>query len=128
MAYNDIIAITSLFLSLLIFCRSVSFRKRVLKQNDALIAMRQQLDAIKEKECREQEFENSLKQAEVVTELQKSRSVYINKKEKIKAPERYGYAQSMFQSGVQTEKIATTLGMSTHEINQLLTLANLTHP
>lgn len=125
MEYDAIITVISLILCLLIFCRSVSFRKRASKQNDALIAMREELEAIKEQESREQVFQNSLKQAEVVTELQKSRSAYGNKKDKPQAPERYGYAHSMLQSGMQTEKIANALGMSCHEISQLLKLANL---
>lgn len=125
MEYNTLITLASLLLSLLIFCRSVSFRKRAAKQGDALLAMREELDAIKEKESREQAFQNSLKQAEIVTELQKSRSVFSNKSGKLRAPERYGYAQSMFQSGIQTEKIAHALGMSFHETSQLLKLASI---
>ena len=125
MEYDATITVTSLILCLLIFCRSVSIRKRASKQSDTLSAMREELEEIKEQKRREQEFQTSLKQAEVVTELQKSRSAYGNKKDQLRAPERYGYARSMLQSGMQTEKIATALGMSCHEISQLLKLANL---
>lgn len=125
MEYNTIITLLSLLLCLLIFCRSVIFRQHAAKYSDALLEMRDELDAIKEKECRDQEFQHNLQQAEVVNELQKSRSVYSNKNGELQAPERYGYAQSMFQSGMQTDKIAHALGMSSHETNQLFKLARI---
>lgn len=123
--YNTLITAITLILCLLIFWRSIRIRRHGAKQNDALQALEKEFMAAKEKESRQQEFQNSLKQAEVSTDLQKSRTGYGQKGDKRQAPERYGYARSMFQSGMQSDKIATALDMSCHEINQLQKLADL---
>lgn len=125
MEYNMIITISALALSVLLFLRSIFTRKSAKEQQKSIDALQNALQAMKDNENREQEFQNSLKQAEVSTELQKTRSVYVNKKDKLRAPERYGYAQAMFQSGMATDKIASALGMSGYETNQLLKLTNL---
>ena len=125
MEYKTIITVTSISLCIILFIRSILIRISITKQQKAIEQLKQELSTIKENEIREQEFQNSLKHAEVNTELQKSRSAYSSKKNKLCAPERYGYAQTMFQSGMAADKIATALGMSGHEINQLLKLANL---
>lgn len=125
MEYNTIITITALSLCVLLFVRSIFTRKSVKEQQNSLEALQNTLQIMKENEKRELEFQNDLKSAEVSTELQKTRSAYSNKKDKLQAPERYGYAQAMFQSGMTTEKIASSLGMSGYETNQLLKLAKL---
>lgn len=125
MEYNTIITITALSLCVLLFIRSIFTRKSVKEQQNSLEALQNTLQIMKENEKRELEFQNDLKSAEVSTELQKTRSAYSNKKDKLQAPERYGYAQAMFQSGMTTDNIASSLGMSGYETNQLLKLAKL---
>ncbi len=125
MEYNTIVMLSAISLCILVFLRSILIGVSGKKQNNAIEALQKELQIIKDTESRELEFQNSLRHAEVSNELQKSRAAYSSKKEKICAPERYGYAQSMFQSGMTTDKIASALGMSGHEINQLLKLTNL---
>jgi len=125
MEYNTIITISALSLCIFLFLRSIFTRKSATEQQKSLDALQNALQSMKDNESREQEFQSSLKQAEVTTELQKMRSTYSQKKDKIRAPERYSYAQAMFQSGMATDKIASALGMSGYEINQLLKLASL---
>ncbi len=125
MEYNTIVMLSAISLCILVFLRSILIGVSGKKQNNAIEALQKELQIIKDTESRELEFQNSLRHAEVSTELQKSRAAYSSKKENLCAPERYGYAQSMFQSGMTTDKIASALGMSGHEINQLLKLTNL---
>jgi len=128
MEYNTIIALSSIALCILIFLRSILIRESGKKQSKAFKALQNELQIIREQRDADQEFQNSLKHAEVSNKLQKSRAVYNGKENKLSAPERYGYARSMFQSGMATDKIASALGMSGYEINQLLKLTNLRLP
>ncbi len=125
MEYNTIITIFALSLCILLFLRSIFTRKSAKEQQKSINTLQKALQSMKDNEEKEQEFQNSLKQAEVSTELNKTRSSYSNKNDKLCAPERYGYAQAMFKSGMATDKIASALGMSGYEIKQLLKLANL---
>ena len=125
MEYNTIITISALSLCILLFLRSILTRKSAKEQQKSIDDLQNVLQSMKKNESKEQEFQNSLKQAEVTTELQKMRSAYSHKKDQLRAPERYSYAQAMFQSGMATDKIASSLGMSGCEIKQLLKLANL---
>jgi hypothetical protein len=125
MEYNTIITFASISLCILLLLRSLFIKKTAKTQTVAIATLQKELQSMKESELREQNFQNSLKHAEVSTELQKTRSVYSNKKGKLRAPERYGYAQAMFQSGMATDKIASALGMSGNEITQLVKLSNL---
>jgi flagellar biosynthesis component FlhA len=126
MEYNTIITLSSIALCILMFFRSILNRETQKRQKNTIQKLKDELQTIKEKQTMEQEFQNSLRHAEVSNELQKSRTVYSNKKETVSAPERYGYARSMFQSGMTTDKIASALGMSIYETGQLLKLTNLT--
>ncbi len=121
---NPITAI-ALILCLLIFWRLLVFQRRGAEQIKSLKKLQSELSAVQEKENREQEFHNSLKLAEVSTDLQKSRSKYSQKNSKHQAPERYGYAESMLKSGMQSDKIESALGISCHEISQILKLVDL---
>ncbi len=121
---NPITAV-ALILCLLIFWRLLIFQRRGAEQIRSLKKLQDELSAAQEKENREQEFQNSLKLAEVSTDLQKSRSRYSQKNTKHQAPERYGYAESMLKSGMQSDKIESALGISCHEISQLLKLADI---
>ena len=126
MEYNTLITLSSIALCILIFLRSILIREAQKRQNYTIKKLKDELQTIKEKQTIEQEFQNSLRHAEVSNELQKTRTVYSNKKDTLSAPERYGYVRTMFQSGMATDKIASALGMSVHEIGQLLKLTNLT--
>jgi hypothetical protein len=128
MEYNTIIALSSIALCILIFLRSILIKESGKKQRKAYEALQEELQILRDKSDADQKFQNSLKHAEVSNELQKSRAVCNGKKTKLSAPERYGYARSMFHSGMATDKIASALGMSGYEINQLLKLTNLRLP
>jgi len=128
MEYNTIITISSISLCIILFLRSVLSKIATKKQNNAIEVLQKELQAIQENKEEEQKFQNNLKHAEVNTKLQKSRTAYSNKKVSLQAPERYGYALAMFQSGLTAEKIGSTLGMSGHEINQLSKLTNIRVP
>lgn len=131
--YNSSITALTLLVSVLIFCRSVSMRKRanelsilLSRQTESLEAMKSQLSSNKEKSIQDLDFQSNLKQAEITTNIQKTRSSHGHTGNTRKTPERYQYAQSMFQSGMPTDEISSTLGMSSTEITQLLKLASIT--
>ncbi len=120
-----IITISSLLLCMAVFVRSFFLKKSTKLQSTAIENLQQKLAAVQAKEQEEMEFQKSLRHAELRTELMKTRSVYLEKKEHLEAPERYTYVNSMFQAGMEKKKIATALGISTHEINQLAKLVAL---
>lgn len=130
---NNLILISStLALCILIFIRSIVLRKRAVDQSQLLTVQSQDLEELREKlnqqetiKNREESFLTNLKQAEVTTELQKPRSSFTHDRHNQRPPERYRYAQSMFQSGIQNEEIASALSMSGTEISQLLKLAKI---
>jgi hypothetical protein len=131
---NSDISLTALTLALtiLLFCRSVSLRRRstkqsllLEKQSKHLEKFQTKLDETTIKTEREEHFLENLQQAEMATELQKSRSSLIHQRNSQRPPERYEYVKSMFQSGLGTEEISSALGMSTVEIIQLLKLSSL---
>jgi hypothetical protein len=122
----------TLVLSILLFYRSVALRKRSTKQSillaeqsKHLAEIQTKLDQNNEYKEREEHFKNNLEQAEMATELNKSRSSYLPVRNNQRPPERYEYAKSMFQSGMATEEISSTLGMSNIEIGQLIKLSAL---
>lgn len=122
----------TLILSILLFCRSVALRKRSTKQSVLLTEqskyiaeIQTELDLKNESKKREELFQNNLEQAEMATELNKSRSSYLPARNNQRPPERYEYAKSMFQSGMATEEISATLGISNIEIAQLINLSAL---
>ncbi|HID03171.1 MAG TPA: hypothetical protein EYP18_08200 [Desulfobacterales bacterium] len=130
---NDIslIALT-LALTVLLFCRSVSLRRQAAKQSLLLEEQSKHLEEFQikldintSKTEREEHFLKNLQQAEMATELQKSRSPLVHQRNSQRPPERYEYVKSMFQSGLATEEISSALGMSTIEIAQLLKLSSL---
>lgn len=131
--YNNSITLITLLLTILIFWRSIILRKRTVEQSSLIASQTEHLNRIKEKLIREQEatirktdFQTNLKQAEITTELQKTRSTLEHNGNIRKPPERYRYALSMFQSGMHTSKISSALGMSKTEITQLLKLTEIT--
>ena len=77
--------------------------------------------------CGEEDFLASLRMAEAQLEPKKPRIHVDHKPKDTSPPERYIYAKKMHQSGIQKEEISSTLGMSVHEISQILKLSNLCH-
>ncbi len=123
--YNSSLTALTLLLTVLIFCRSISLRKRAAVQSALLAEIKNKLNTNEEEKVRELDFQTNLQQAEITTELQKSRSSVVHNRNNRRTPERYQYAQSMFQSGMPADEISSALGMSTTEISQLLKLANI---
>ena len=129
---QQILTLAALSLSITTFIYAVSLRRRsrkhaalLAKQNEELLSLKAEL-AEKEKNLEQDfNFEKSLQQAEVTTGLQQTRISFHNETNKSKAPERYAYVLSMFRSGIPTEEISAALGMSSHEITQLLKLSAL---
>lgn len=130
--YNSLLTALTLLLTILIFCRSIIFRRQITEQSALLASQKSSLEALQDKlnqtqetKNRELDFQKNLKQAEVTTELQKSRSTLVKNHSKLKTPERYQYFQSMLQSGMHTQEMSSALGMSTTEITQLLKLSKI---
>ncbi len=131
--YNSSVTVITLLLTILIFWRSIIFRKRSAEQSVLIASQTETLNRIKEKlnrdeesQNRELDFQTNLKQAEIATELQISRSSLDHGRSIRKPPERYHYAQTMNQAGMHTSEISSALGMSKTEITQLLKLAEIT--
>ncbi len=124
--YNSSLTALTLLLTVVIFSHSVVLRRRTTVQSALLAELKNKLNRDEEEKNREQDFQTSLQQAEITTELQKSRSLVVSSRNNRKTPERYQYAQSMFQSGMHKDEISSALGMSTTEITQLLKLASIT--
>lgn len=120
-----IITLSSIILCIILLLRAAFGHIASKKQRLLLESLKKEVALLKENETREKEFQQSLKHAAVSTNLEKTRSAYTHRKEKLQAPERYGYAKAMFQSGMASDKISTALGMSAQEITQLAKLANL---
>lgn len=130
--YNLSLICCTLLLCILIFIRSIVLRKQAVDQSVLLTLQTNDLEEMRKKLCeqeeihiREESFHSNLKQAEVTTELQKPRTSLSHNRHSQRTPERYRYAHSMFQSGIQTEEIASALQMSGNEISQLLKLADI---
>jgi len=131
--YNSSVTVITLLLTIMIFWRSIVLRKRTSEQATLIAQQTEKLKSIKEKLSRDEEsekkgldFQTNLKHAEIITGLQKSRSIIEHDRTIRKPPERYQYAQSMYQSGMHTSEISSALGMSETEITQLLKLVEIT--
>ncbi len=129
---QQILTLAAAALSTTTFIYAVTVRRRSRRHASLLAQQEEELQSLKaelaeKEEGREQDlkFKNSLKQAEVTTGLQQTRISFHNETSKSKAPERYAYVLSMFRSGIPTEEISAALGMSSHEITQLLKLSAL---
>ncbi|MDK9707964.1 MAG: hypothetical protein OEL83_13020 [Desulforhopalus sp.] len=71
-------------------------------------------------------FQNSMGEAELTTKLQKPRLAHIHTPEMSRnTPERYSYIHSLAEKGLSVEEIAQVLTISTHEANQVMTLAKI---
>ena len=132
MDQNLLLNTLTLLLSILIFWRSIVLRKRSAKQaalieeqSKSLKEIQAQLDTNTEIREREEHLQKKLQQAEMATELQKSRSSFVHQRNSQRPPERYAYARSMFRSGMAANEISSALEMSHAEITQLLKLSSL---
>ena len=132
MDQNSSLTALALLLSIVIFWRAVVLRKRSVKQealiqeqSESLKKIQTQLQNDIEIRKREEHFQKNLQHAEVTTELQKSRSTYVHQRNSQRPPERYGYARSMFRTGMTVDEISSALGMSHVELTQLFKLDTL---
>jgi len=132
MDQNLLLNTLTLLLTMLIFWRSIILRKRSVKQatlikeqSKSLEEIQTQLNTNTESREREEHFQKNLQQAEMTTELQKSRSSFVHQRNSQRPPERYAYARSMFRSGMAANEISSALKMSHAEITQLLKLSSL---
>ncbi len=128
--YEQTLTYVSISLCLLIFLYTIIIQRRVNNRSNLLNSRETELEnqheellSKEDNQARNISFQNSLQQAEVTTELQQTRISFHNEQNKTKAPERYAYVLSMFRSGIPTEEISAALGMSSHEIAQLLKLS-----
>jgi len=76
--YNSSLTALTLLLTVLIFCRSVSLRKRAAVQSALLAEFKNKLKTNEEEKSRELDFQTNLQQAEITTKLQKSRSSVVH--------------------------------------------------
>ncbi len=130
--YNLCITLLSLLLCLLIFIRSLVLRKRIITNSQQLANLNLALQDLTDgqtfsgqKTLGDHDFQTLLQHADISTELHKSRISFSNVPKRIRVPERYAYARSMFCSGMEKDKIADALGMSSHEILQLSKLSTI---
>lgn len=73
-------------------------------------------------------FEENLRSAEITTKLQQPRLTIQQNSNSSSAPERYRYIQSLFEKGLSSEDIASTLSMSLHETTQIIALIRIATP
>lgn len=129
--YNLSVTLVTVLLSILIFWRSLVLRKNLAKKTELLQIQTQKIAEIRQElknstvPVRDEDFQASLKQAKVTTELQKPRNSFVYNPNGTRSPERYNYLQNMLHAGVPKEEIASTLGMSDIEISQILKLSKL---
>ena len=132
MDQNLTLAAMTLTLTVFLFWRSILLRKKttvqeklICDQTETLAELNTKLENHLETADREEQFTKSLQQAEVTTELQKTRSSFVHQPNAKRPPERYGYARSMLQSGMANEDISAALGISGSELAQLHSLSSL---
>jgi len=128
----QIILACSILLSILVTIRGVYFRKKASKSasnlNDVLQALEsanQKLLKLEEVEQRFNTFRKDLSSAELTTNMQVSRLKTAQNTEHLKIPERYTFIHPLSEKGVSSQDIASILTISTHEADQLVSLANL---
>ncbi len=130
--YNFTLLGFTVTLTIILFFRTISLRKRLAIQSNLLKIQNKSLESIQEKleninanDNRQQRFLNDLQQASVTTDLQRPRSAFLNRTRKVQPPERYQYLRSMFVAGMEIEEMEMALGMSRYEIQQIQNLSNL---
>lgn len=91
----------------------------------SLEQVRKQLADLQEKHEKIKVFQNSLREAELTTKLQKPRLDSLNQGADSSAPDKYRYFQTLAQKDMSVEEIASILSISTHEAEQLISLSKL---
>lgn len=132
--YNILLTSITLLLCIMIFWRSILLRKRLGErsnllhmQNAKCKEINQLLENNENLHFDGEDFMAALTMAGAQMEPSKPRIHFAHKPKDSRTPERYLYAKKMHQSGIQKEEISSTLGMSGHEISQILKLTNLCH-
>lgn len=80
---------------------------------------------LKKEHDRVKEFQNSLDEAELTTRLQQPRLTAEETARSGNTPEKYRYIRSLHEKGMGSVEIASILGISTQEAEQLVTLAKI---
>lgn len=129
---TEILFSMTLVLCIMVTARSIYLSKIMMLQKNklhtatlSLESVNKELNNLRTVEKQSNVFKENLNEAELFTNVQKSRPIFNQKVNNHKAPERYQYIRSLHQKGVDAEDIAAILTISTHEANQLVALANL---
>ena len=92
---------------------------------NSLELKRKGLVKIQAKLAKTQEFQSSLDEAALTTQLQKPRLNGNSINTNCSTPEKYRYFRSMKEKGMSNEEIGSVLTISTHEAHQLVTLSEI---
>jgi hypothetical protein len=129
-----LLTLLALLLCSVAIWRSIIFKKKADQQskllaetNEALTEVHKKLAILQEKDKNQNDFNNSLNQAEITTRLQKSRLSAQNYTRNMSPPERYRYVHSLAGNGMSSQEIASILSISVQEADQLVTLSRLAH-
>lgn len=104
-------------------------RSSLLKQIETERASRKQIEQqmthLKEQFSLSQSFQQKLTEADLSTRLQNVQASEATAPGSTAVPERYQYAASLIQQGMQANELAEVLRLSTTETQQLVALASL---
>jgi hypothetical protein len=125
--------LTSILCLLLIFFivlgrkKNTFLSQQMTETTIALEATRKKMNLLHEKYEKIKEFQNSLNVAELTTKLQKPRmeAQNIDMGNRNSTPGKYSNVQSLAKEGMSVDQIASVLGISTHEAQQLVNLSML---
>ena len=132
---NHILVISLILLGFCILLKALSLKKekelllqQLTRTSNSYEQVKRELEKIREEHDRIARFQNSLSEAELTTRLQQSRLASQISPTKGSTPERYRFVHSLLGQGMSSEEIAGILSVSTHEAQQLVTLAKLAGP
>lgn len=98
--------------------------QQLTETSNSLETTRKNLAALREKQEKLREFQNTLTDAELSTRIYKSRTAPASNRPRT-TPERYSYIHTLADKGMSSEEIASVLTISTHEARQLVNLARI---
>jgi len=87
--------------------------------------VRKELTDLQEKHDKIKAFQNSLQVAELTTKFQKPRLDCMSTDTDSSTPDKYRTFQTLAKKDMSVEEIASALAISTHEAQQLVSLAKL---
>ncbi len=87
--------------------------------------IREELEDLNREHHKIKKFQNSLAEAELTTQLQKPRLAAQASPTNSSAPEKYRFVHSLTEQGMGVQEVASVLSVSSHEAEQLVTLAKL---